>query len=75
MKHSLILVLAATFLLAGCAASVSSETWQKPGIDRDQRRRDEYECTRGATLRGETREDRRQLLVDCMRQRGYERAK
>jgi hypothetical protein len=47
-------------------------TWTKPGVEREQRQRDEYECERQAvTARGAESPER--LYERCMEARGYRR--
>jgi hypothetical protein len=60
--------------LTGCLGTTWTRgTWTKPGVVRDQQRRDEYDCERRATLALHAKRDPAAAYAQCMRERGYER--
>ena len=62
--------------VAGCLSlspTWARGSWTKPGVVRDQQRRDEYECERRATVPHRPKRDPSSVYAQCMSERGYER--
>jgi hypothetical protein len=49
--------------------------WAKPGVIREERVRDEYECERRAVILGRADRPPGALYAECMQARGYERVR
>jgi hypothetical protein len=69
-----VLALVVATLPGGCLATGWTRgTWIKPGVPREERLRDEYECQRVAVLGARADRAREALYAECMTARGYRR--